>query len=255
MPTRNEQFILNAFFPNTQIKIWSLVVTVFGDLAAQEHDSLSGVQLKALFEIMSIKPDALRVALHRLMKDGWIVSERIGRNSEYRLSEFGIAETKKVWQRVYRPVHETNRQWYIAVLPNSLPNNDVRTVKLAAQTYIVDQSFLAENDHAISFPFQAATAPAWIGEKILKDGIGELSTTLLSAFDNMPNTASVVNDIQRVAIRILCMHQWRRIVLRDASLLHMQYFEKGNIRRCHDHIHQLHKDIPRDFAAKVMNKV
>lgn len=247
--------ILSTLFPNFQIKTWSLVVTVFGDLAAQESDSLSGAQLRALFEVMAIKPDALRVALHRLSKDGWIVSERSGRNSHYRLSDIGVAETSRVWQQVYRPVNELSRQWYIAVLPENLPSSESRVIKLAAQTYIVEQDFLLEYTHAISFPLQAASVPAWIGEKILKNGIGELSAALLSAFEKLPESVLQMTDIQRVAIRILCIHQWRRIVLRDASMLHMQHYEHGQIRRCHDQIQLLLEHIPRDTAAKIMSAV
>ncbi len=255
MPNRSDQPLLAALFPDVQIKIWSLVVTVFGDLAAQEHDSLSGAQLKALFAVLSIKHDALRVALHRLSKDGWIISERIGRNSHYRLSKFGLKETNKVWQRVYRPIHDLERQWYIVVLPNSLSSSVSSAIKLATRTYIVDEEFLSEHPQAISFPLPSTAMPTWIGDDIQKDGIGDVAATLLFALDKIPNSVAAASKLRRVAIRVLCIHQWRRIVLRDASLLHLQHFEQGNLRMCHDKIHQLLADIPRDYATKVLSDI
>ena len=56
-------------------RVWSLLVTVFGDLA-QDGSALPGTVLGEIMSRVGIKPEAMRVALHRLRKDGWIESER-----------------------------------------------------------------------------------------------------------------------------------------------------------------------------------
>ena len=188
-----------------------------------------------------------------LIKDGWIISERTGRNTDYRLSESGMAETKKVWRRVYRPITKMNQQWYIAVLPKTAPKTDSRSIRLAPQTYLTDETFLSENPEALSYPMKSTSVPDWVGEKLPTDGIDEACATLLAAFDNMPKPSSIKNDIELVAIRTLCPHQWRRIILRDASLLHLNHFEQGQVRECHDQIHQLLEDFPRDAVVKIMS--
>ena len=58
------------------IKTWSLIVTLFGDLNGQP---VTGKQLGAILGRVGIKTEAMRVALHRLRKEGWIVSTKIGR--------------------------------------------------------------------------------------------------------------------------------------------------------------------------------
>jgi len=47
-------------------RVWSLVVTIFGDLAQGTGDTLSMQTLARITEPLGVKPEALRVALHRL---------------------------------------------------------------------------------------------------------------------------------------------------------------------------------------------
>ena len=73
------------------LRVWSLLVTVFGDLT--QDDALEGPTLSALMSEIGVKPEATRVALHRLRADGWITSEKTGRTSRHRLSAKGRADS------------------------------------------------------------------------------------------------------------------------------------------------------------------
>ena len=77
----------------TTPRVWSLLVTVFGELAQDADAQISGSLLRSLSEHIGIKPEAMRVALHRLRKDGWIDSERTGRTSNYFLTLWGRAQS------------------------------------------------------------------------------------------------------------------------------------------------------------------
>ena len=71
------------------IKTWSLIVTLFGDLDGEPQVVLSGKDIGAILGHIGIKPEATRVALHRLKRDGWIDTQRAGREVFYSLSDRG----------------------------------------------------------------------------------------------------------------------------------------------------------------------
>ena len=52
------------------VKVWSLLVTIFGDLSEAHGGFLTSRQLNGLFDAFDIQSGALRVALHRLRKEG-----------------------------------------------------------------------------------------------------------------------------------------------------------------------------------------
>ena len=55
-------------------RVWSLMVSLFGDLAQAEGAGIDGPVLSRIMTAMQIRPEATRVALHRLRNDGWIAS-------------------------------------------------------------------------------------------------------------------------------------------------------------------------------------
>ena len=68
------------------IRVWSLVVTIMGDLCQSPDTCIPGKTLGDLVGRLGITNQALRVALHRLRRDGWIQTVREGRTSNYFLS-------------------------------------------------------------------------------------------------------------------------------------------------------------------------
>ena len=52
-------------------------------------------------EVMGVGSGAVRTACSRLAKDGWIVRQKQGRNSFYRLSDMGHAPFRKASQQIY----------------------------------------------------------------------------------------------------------------------------------------------------------
>ena len=82
-------------------RVWSLLVTVFGDLAQNEGDVIDGPVLSLLMADIGIKPEATRVALHRLRNDEWIVSTKQGRTSQHSLTARGRRESAAANPRIY----------------------------------------------------------------------------------------------------------------------------------------------------------
>ena len=66
---------------SSDLRVWSVIVTLMGDLTVMgtpgaDASGVSGQALGKVMAALGIRPEATRVALHRLRKDGWIESTR-----------------------------------------------------------------------------------------------------------------------------------------------------------------------------------
>jgi len=84
-------------------RTWSLVITVFGDAIVPRGGAVSLATLTALFRAMGVAEGAVRTAMSRLSADGWLVRDRQGRNSFYRLAPRGEAVFADAAARAYAP--------------------------------------------------------------------------------------------------------------------------------------------------------
>jgi phenylacetic acid degradation operon negative regulatory protein len=89
------------------------LVSVFGELAQDQGSRISGSLLRHITEQIGIKPEAMRVASHRLSKDGWIDSERHGRTSAYYLTKWGRAQSASASPRIYA----ADQAWFVMSNP------------------------------------------------------------------------------------------------------------------------------------------
>ena len=94
-------------------RVWSLIVTVFGDLAGSHGDEIGAQTLGKLTEPLGVKSEALRVALHRLRKEGWLENRRDGRSSTYFLTPMGLQQTAAATPRIYCQTEPDSLQWKI----------------------------------------------------------------------------------------------------------------------------------------------
>ena len=108
-------------------RTWSILVTIFGDLAQNPEDEISGPLLSSLTQLIGIKPQAMRVALHRLRRDGWIVTEKFGRTSKHRLSEFGLNQSVIASPRIYARAIVMPDKWHV-LLANPALRIDEKTL-------------------------------------------------------------------------------------------------------------------------------
>ena len=96
--------LLKQFHARKPARIWSLIVTLYGDAIVPRGGSLwigSLIEIMALFRI-----DAghVRTAVSRLSSDGWLASTKRGRASYYRLSRSGEDDFLQATQRIYSAV-------------------------------------------------------------------------------------------------------------------------------------------------------
>lgn len=79
----------------------SLIVTIFGDAIVPRGGTVWLGTLIEIFRAMGVGDGVVRTAVSRLSADDWLMREKIGRNSYYRLSDKGRATFADATRRIY----------------------------------------------------------------------------------------------------------------------------------------------------------
>ena len=217
------------------VKVWSLLVTIFGDLSEAHGGFLTSRQLNGLFDAFDIQSGALRVALHRLRKEGWIESERIGRISRFKMTEQAQQETEKARPVVYRTPSDNLESWVFVVSDSTLPSGAVRLNKVMA---CLPEARAEELTDAWVMPAPRSPMPSWLADRALSRELRENVAKLARIVDQMENVALSADSYQRMALRLLILHQWRRIALRDATWLLLSQKADDVLTRCFAGVHR-----------------
>ncbi len=230
MTTQNiwfETSVTRLTDPQNQ-RVWSLIVSLFGDLAQQPGDRISGGALTRIIQPMGIKPEAMRVALHRLRKDGWIESTRSGRASVHFLTDFGRAQSAKVTPRIYNRAPEIPKDWHILIAEDG-PGIHTLDDLLLAENYIsigrtvaLGSGPLPKNcDDLVAFEATARSVPDWLKTRLCPPDLilacKDLRDAAKSVTQNRPQDAHPT-AWEIAALRTLLIHRWRRVVLRHPGL-------------------------------------
>ena len=216
------------------IKVWSLLVTIFGDLSEAHGGFLTSRQLNGLFAAFDIQSGALRVALHRLRKEGWIESERIGRISRFKMTKQAQQETEKARPVVYRTPSDQLESWVFIVSNSTLPSGAVRLNKVMA---CLPEARAEELEDAWVMPAPRSLMPGWLVNRALSPELREDVAKLAGIVDRMENADQSDDPYQRMALRLLILHQWRRVALRDATWLLLSHKADDVLMRCFEGVH------------------
>lgn len=194
------------------LKVWSVLATIFGDFAPGEDSILPGPFLSGLTGRLGIKIEAQRVALHRLRKDGWIEVARRGRVSHYSLSPKARRETAAVQSRVFDPAVLRPATCHLILTdPGQAAPPAKGAVALSPGSWLsLDPGTGGEN--VITSEVPVATLPQWARDKAMAPGIQADYARLLAllAPDIDPE---LLTPSDQVTLRILVLHRWRRLVL------------------------------------------
>ncbi|MEL6954348.1 MAG: hypothetical protein AAFN09_15900 [Pseudomonadota bacterium] len=207
------------------LKTWSLIATLFGDLDGEE---LSGAQIRRLLSHIGLKPEAIRVALHRLRSDGWIVSTKQGREAVYRMSPTARAETRTVAPSIYRDPAEPAEPWQFELFRDA-PTNP-RAILLNRNLGLVPGGAGNSDPETLALRLDGATLPAWVESSLVSDHLRDIAQRLSALAAGYTGQA---REIDALTTRLLVLHHWRRIALRPGSWAHASLLPQGAIARCH----------------------
>lgn len=218
MPPEDFAGLVAGWTGGTPPRVWSLLVTVFGDMAQGAGDSLTGAQLRALIAPVGISAPATRTALHRLKKDGWIDSTRSGRATCYALTPRGRTESAAASPRIYGTGGRAGRAWVlVAPARTDWPAGAVPVAPGVAL------SPRAPTDPAIfaTEVTPASPLPGWMRDRAVPPDLCAQSRALLARVNALRAGLAQVappDALQACVLRVLIVHDWRRIALRAPLL-------------------------------------
>ncbi|MCK8482676.1 hypothetical protein MUY21_01370 [Aliiroseovarius sp. S2029] len=235
------QDLLTLLQGDGDLRVWSVIVTIMGDMARGPEQTVSGATLGVLMGALGIRPEATRVALHRLRKDGWISSQRAGRGSLYALTDDGRAQTRAVADRIYDPNPPVPDRWHLVVTstttdPDSVAQHLVKqgfselspNVFLGVSDPGACPGCLHFSDHTPKLPQTMLNtlvpAPAAAETQRFQARLAQVSPRILSP-------QSPLSSLSKAALRIIVLHNWRRIVLRWPPLPLPTTWPEAQLRR------------------------
>lgn len=204
------------------LKVWSLIATILGDLCVTRTDVMPGKVLHMLTGRMGVSGQAVRVALHRLRRNGWINSERDGRESNHALSDTGWAETQTVRPLIYADTPVICPVVRLVVVPapaNGLPEMlPADAITIAPRTALVGDPAPRLPDDAVVTVFEPGQLPDWVVDLVVSRGLRGDYAALTESVCAVMKHAAPASVIDRTVLRLLVLHQWRRLRLRHGAL-------------------------------------
>ncbi|MEM6938574.1 MAG: PaaX family transcriptional regulator C-terminal domain-containing protein [Pseudomonadota bacterium] len=231
-------------------RVWSLMVSLLGDLARDPGDAIDGPLLTRMMQSLDIKPEATRVALHRLRKDDWIASHKRGRISEHSLTAHGRAVSAQASTYIYADPRGAAADWQLVLLAPDAAH-DRADLTQRGFTPLTTRIFAGAGSAVPpqgALALQAASAPGWLKAELLptaqRSAFAALLTTL-EAVSEALLTSPPQSSLHRAVLRCLIVHNWRRLVLRYPALPEPLVDKNGPAHRCHLLVWDLLKRYPR----------
>ena len=217
------------------IKTWSLLVTIFGDMSRASNQQISGTFLKTVLEPVGVRPEAVRVALHRLRKDGWIVTERIGRETSYGLSASAMRETQSAYHDVYRRGIKFADGWSMVVFPPNDIGHEVG-LNVTKQCWLVPAEQSRDLKGVLSSQINPQDIPEWINTTLVAPETLANAEQLIVLICEIVKCVDQIQPAHLTIIRFLILHHWRRMALREETWFHIWANQTGVLAKCHQEV-------------------
>jgi phenylacetic acid degradation operon negative regulatory protein len=214
-------------------RTWSVIVTLYGDAVVPRGGGLWLGTLLEVFAAMGIGGNVVRTAMSRLASDGWLERSRIGRNAYYRLADKGRATFAEAARRIYDarpPVWDG--AFHLAVLAPAArealrPALDRLGFGMLAPAVLVAPALPAGAGQLLIDQIHLrATADAPSARRLADQvwpsaRLAASYRRFLAAFLPLRDAfarGSVLSDLDALIARLLLVHEYRRLVLRDPLL-------------------------------------
>lgn len=201
--------IIDRLHAEGRPRVWSLVITVFGDSVQHRGGEIPTARLQKLLGRIGIEPGAIRTALSRLSADGWVEGRREGRSGIYRLTEKGRRNFGPANAAIFAPIRtEPVKAWVFDASP------EARGLQIAGGCLSpAPASGGPEGFRMLGTPRQRGAEAIWQA----LDAKHRMALERL-ALDLKVLKNGVDDPLDAIAARTLLVHNWRRIVLRWPEL-------------------------------------
>lgn len=241
------QRLISRFQQRTPIRASSLIITLYGDAIEPHGGTVWMGSLIKVIEPMGISERLIRTSVFRLAKDGWLTADKVGRRSYYSLTGAGRRRFEKAFKRVYSSAQPAwSGEWCLVIL-SQLPAEKRKVVReelewqgfgaiapLVLASPRPDQRELAatlqEHDalgDSIVFETHSEDVLAsramrmQVRESWQIDELGKQYGEFIQLFRPLWQELCEEDDLKAedcFLARLLLIHEYRRILLRDPQL-------------------------------------
>ena len=190
----------------------SMIVTLYGDAIVPRGGSLALSSLIDIFRGLGIEDGVVRTAVSRLAADGWLIRSKRGRNSFYAISPSAAAATEAATPRIYGPISDTwDGHLRLAIDPGAERQSllDAGWATVHPGVLIATTGPSALTSTGTPEALLALAARAW--------PLAGLAGRYHSFLATFPADIAVT-EADAIRLRLLLIHEFRRIALRDPAL-------------------------------------
>src|SRR6267142_1555954 len=211
----------------------SIVITVFGDAIVPRGGSVWLGTLLEFFKAIDIDSPVVRTAMSRLTADGWLERKKVGRNSFYRLAQKGWQTFDTAAKHIYNPQPaDWTGRFELLLIANAADRDASReALKDAGFGSPLPGVWIAPS--GVPVPEQAAhairlevSAEDDSGRRLLSESwplqrTADAYLKFMKTFEPLRGwigRRESLSDADAFTARILLIHHYRRVVLRDPLL-------------------------------------
>src|SRR3954465_4738605 len=211
----------------------SIVITVFGDAIVPRGGSVWLGTLLEFFKTLDIDSGVVRTAMSRLASDGWLQRNKVGRNSFYRLADKGRLTFDAAVKHVYNPQSPDWTGRFELLLIANAGDRDASREALQEAGFGSPLPGVWVAPSGVPVPRVAAgairlevSAEDDSGRRLLSaswplDRTADAYLKFMKTFE--PLRAAIargtgLSEADAFTARILLIHHYRRVVLRDPLL-------------------------------------
>jgi phenylacetic acid degradation operon negative regulatory protein len=211
----------------------SIVITVFGDAIMPRGGSVWLGTLLEFFNTLDIDSGVVRTAMSRLAADGWLERNKIGRNSFYRLAQKGWQTFDTAAKHIYNPqAADWTGRFELLLMTNAADRDASReALKDAGFGSPLPGVWIAPS--GVPVPEQAAyairlevSAEDDSGGRLLSESwplqrTADAYMKFMKTFEPLRgwiDRQERLSEADAFTARILLIHHYRRVVLRDPLL-------------------------------------
>ena len=213
----------------------SIVITVFGDAIVPRGGAVWLGTLLAFFAALDIDGNVVRTAMSRLAADGWLERSKVGRNSFYRLAKKGQHTFETATQHIYDPPPSDWTGRFELLLIGNAGDRDAAREALRDAGFgsplpgvWVAPSGVPVPEEAVKAIRLEVSAEDDSGRRLLSESwplerTAEAYLKFMKTFAQLSDwlgRGEALSDIDAFTARILLIHHYRRVVLRDPLLPH-----------------------------------
>ena len=235
-----------GFCEQRPLRTGSLVITVYGDAIEPRGGSVWLGSLIKLLDNFHINERLVRTSVFRLVQDEWLAATRIGRRSFYALTAEGLGWFRAATRRIYSlPNDQWDGHWCLVILTDTdqsardLLRRDLGWLGFSsvapgvfahpsAQPELARQALdtLKLADRAVIMRADQLNGSSSAAHRLVRESwkLDDLEArykhfvTLFQPVLTTLRAARTVDALAALQVRLLLIHEYRKILLRDPQL-------------------------------------